>query len=381
MQVKGLSYIDNIPISIDIKGSIIHRISKNEEPDTEAHPTVYIAPGFIDHQVNGYFGHSFVDKDLSIEKVQLITRKLRENGVTTYYPTLITSSRKLLLRNLAILAEAGEDPDTQLSIPGFHLEGPYISPLDEFHGAHLKKWIKDPDWDEFTALYHASGQKIREITIAPELNGSIDFIRRCCKENIVVGLGHHNGTSDIIKKAIDAGARVATHLGNGIANYIHHHENPIWPQLADERLMASLIVDGFHLTPEEVQVFLKVKGPENVTLVSDVSKLGGLKPGRYNDLVLTKDGMVYFPAQNVKAGASLLIIKGIENIIKYTSCTLAESIHMASRNPARLLGLKDRGILKAGKRADLVLFTIESGKIKLIKTMLAGKIVFTEHSY
>lgn len=381
MLIKGLSYIDKVPISIDIKGSIIRQISKNDKPSAEDDPGVYIAPGLIDHQVNGYFGHSFVDQDLSIQKVKLITKKLRENGITSYYPTLITSSKKLLLRNLSILAEAIEDPDTGLSIPGIHLEGPYISPLDEFYGAHLRKWIRDPDWDEFMALYEASGRNIREITLAPELNGSIEFISRCYKENIVVGLGHHNGTSEIIKKAIDAGASVATHLGNGIASFIHHHENPIWPQLADERMMASIIVDGFHLTKEEVQVFLKVKGPHNITLVSDVSKLGGLKAGKYDDLLLTKEGMVYFPAQNVKAGASLLINKGIENMLKYTSCSLAESIHMASRNPARLLGIADRGILKSGKRADLIFFTIRSGKIKVHKTIVAGEIVFAEQGY
>ena len=145
--------------------------------------------------------------------------------------------------------------------------------------------------------------------------------------------------------------------------------------------MASVVVDGFHLTKEEVQVFLKVKGPDNITLVSDVSKLGGLKPGKYDDLVLTKEGMVYFPAQNVKAGASLLVHKGIENVLKYTSCSLAESINMASRNPARLLGIADRGILKSGKRADLIFFTIRSGKIKVHKTIVAGEIVFAEQGY
>jgi len=378
MQVEGISYIDNNPISLDIKGGMIHQISSVNAQDERAGCSVYIAPGLIDHQVNGYVGHSFVDEYLSLKKVQLITHKLRENGITSFYPTLITSNRKLLLRNLAILAEAVLDPDTRLSIPGFHLEGPYISPLDEFHGAHLKKWIKNPDWDEFMTLYKASGENIREITLAPELDGSIEFIKKCHAENIVVGLGHHNGTAEIIREAISAGATVATHLGNGIANFIHHHENPIWPQLADDRLMVSIIADGFHLTPEEVKVFLKVKGYDNVTLVSDVSKLGGLEPGKYNDLVLTKDGMVYFPAQNVKAGASLLLNKGLENVLSYTSCSLAESIHMASRNPARLFGITDRGELKTGKRADLILFTLREGEIKIHKTILAGKTVFEE---
>lgn len=381
MLIKGLSYHDGMPVSIDIKDNIIHGITKEKRPGKGPLSEVYIAPGLIDHQVNGYFGHSFVDKDLNIDKVRLITKKLRENGVTTYYPTLITSSQELLLRNLSILNESLNDPDIKLSIPGLHLEGPYISPVDEFYGAHNKNWIREPDWYEFMALYKASGYNIREITIAPEVNGAIDFIRKCGKENIVVGLGHHNGSADIIKKAIVAGARVATHLGNGISNFIHHHDNPIWPQLADDRLMASLVVDGFHLRQEEVQVFLKVKGPEGITLVSDVSKLGGLEPGKYHDLILTTEGMVYFPSQNVKAGASLLVSKGIENVLKYTQCSLPDAIHMASRNPARLLGIDDRGVIEPSKRADLILFSIDSGTIKIRKTILAGKTVFADTGF
>ena len=308
-----------------------------------------------------------------------ITERLWQNGVTTYFPTLITSNHELLLSNFSILHEATTDPEIKLSIPGFHLEGPFISPTDEYHGAHNKQWIRDPDWSEFNILYKASGNNIRQITLAPELGGAIEFIKKCKKKNVVVGLGHHNGSAMDIKMAVDAGASVSTHLGNGIANFIHHHENPIWPQLAEDRLMSSLIVDGFHLTPEEVQVFFKVKGPNRITLVSDVSYLGGLPPGKYDDLIVTSDGMVFFSSQNVKAGASFLIAKGIENILAYTQCTIADAVHMASRNPARLFGMHDRGEIKPGKRADLILFTLDSGKIKIHKTILAGKTVYDEN--
>jgi N-acetylglucosamine-6-phosphate deacetylase len=379
MVIEGLLYLDNSPVSIDIKDGIIQRVVKKRKLDHVNQLPVYIAPGLIDHQVNGYIGHSFVDEDLSVDRVRQITETLWQHGVTSYFPTLITSSQKLLIRNLSILRKAIANPDIGLSIPGFHLEGPYISPLDEFYGAHPKEWIRASDWNEFVKLNEASGNNIREITIAPEIDGAIDFIRNCKRENIVVGLGHHNGSADVIKKAVDAGAAVSTHLGNGIANFIHHHDNPIWPQLADDRLIASMVVDGFHLRPEEVQVFLKVKGPDRITLVSDVSRLGGLPPGKYNDLILTSDGMVYFPAQNVKAGASFLVGKGIENVLKYTQCTLADTLHMVTRNVARLFGLHDRGNIEHGKRADLIMFSIDSGKFKIHKTILAGKIVYDEN--
>jgi N-acetylglucosamine-6-phosphate deacetylase len=378
MLIHGLSYLDEKPVSVEIKGDMIHQIKRKKSLPHDDASEMYLGPGLIDHQVNGYFGHSFVDEELNLEKIRIITEKLWKSGVTTYFPTLITSPRQLLQRNLSILKDAMKDPYIRLSVPGIHLEGPYISPEDEYHGAHIKEWIRDPDWNEFMESYEASGHNIRQITLAPELKGALDFIKKCHKKNIVVGLGHHNGSAEVIKKAIDAGAGVATHLGNGIANYIHHHDNPIWPQLADDRLMASIIPDGFHLRPEEVQVFLKVKGPGRMILVSDVSKLGGLPPGKYDELLLTPEGMVYFPAQNVKAGASWLLPKGIEHMMKYTSCTLPEAVHMASRNPAKLFRMKDRGALEPGKRADLILFTFDSGCMKIHKTILGGKTVFTE---
>ena len=141
--------------------------------------------------------------------------------------------------------------------------------------------------------------------------------------------------ADDINQAIELGATVSTHLGNGCANTIHRHHNPLWPQLADDRLTASIIVDGFHLTKEEVRTFLKAKGPENTVLVSDLTRLAGMPPGRYEDfgmeLVMTEEGAIMFPKENVLAGASFLITKGIENIIKFTGCSsLGEAVDMAS---------------------------------------------------
>ncbi|MQY64561.1 MAG: amidohydrolase family protein, partial [Calditrichaeota bacterium] len=258
---------------------------------------------------------------------------------------------------------------------------PYISPEDGYRGAHHRPWVRPPDWQEFLAVYKATDQKILQVTLAPEIEGAIDFIHHCIDRGIVVGLGHHNAPAEIIKQACDAGATVSTHLGNGCANMIHRHDNPLWPQLADDRLIASIIVDGFHLRPEEVQVFYKVKGPERTVLISDVVKLAGMPPGEYSydnrDVVLTPEGMIKFPAQNVLAGASLPISTGVGNVMRFTGCSLADAIHMASRNTARLHGLSDRGEIKVGKRADLILFTLKEGALSINKTIIAGKEVYT----
>ena len=378
--IEGIFYLDQQPVAISIKDGRIVAIDKKGKLIDPGMADTFIAPGLIDHQVNGYLSYSFTGVDLTQEKVRLITEAFWKEGITTYLPTLTTNSGDRLLKNFAIMSEAIQDPGIALSIPGFHLEGPYISPIDGFRGVHPKEHIRLPNWEEFYQWYEASGNRILEVTIAPELEGAMDFIENCQQLGIVVALGHHNGTTENIKQAADLGATVSTHLGNGCANLIHRHDNPIWPQLADDRLTASIIVDGFHLRPEEVQTFYKVKGPENTILVSDVVRLAGAAPGLYEDfntqVEVTADGMVRMPSQDVLAGASFLITKGIENMMAFTNCSLPDAIHLASRNPARLLGLKDRGEIAVGKRADLVLFTLKDGQMNIKATYVNGKLVY-----
>ena len=230
-------------------------------------------------------------------------------------------------------------------------------------------------------LNEASGNNILLVSLAPETEGALEFIRNCRKKGIVVALAHHNGSPEIIKQAIDEGAALATHLGNGCANSINRHVNPLWPQLADDRLNISIICDGFHLRPEEIQVFYKAKGTDRTIIISDVTHYAALPPGIYKGkegetIELTKDGMLRYPAQNVLYGSASPITKGVGHIMKVTGCSLAEAIQMASTNPARLYGLDDRGELEPGKRADLVLFTIENYVVKIKKTIVAGDVVY-----
>jgi len=277
------------------------------------------------------------------------------------------------------LSNALTDPDVNLSVPGFHLEGPYISPEPGFRGAHPEMFIRLPDLQEFKQYQESANNMIRLITVAPEFDGSISLIRYCADNDVVVSLGHHNGTAEEITAAVDAGASLVTHLGNGCANMIHRHNNPIWPQLAEDRLSASIITDGFHLNKEEVQTFYKVKGDELTILVSDAVDLAGLPPGEYTrwgwTVVLTPD-VVKFPAENVLAGAASPLSKCVGNMMRFTGCSLKSAISMASRNPARLMGLDDIGEIQVGKRADLILFTMEDNNMDINQTIINGDVVY-----
>lgn len=382
--ISGLLYSDNTPVSLTIKGGKITSIRKIAQLPSES-TGLYIAPGLIDNQVNGFAGVSFTfgGDDLTVEGVKSATEALWKNGVTTYLPTLTTNSRELLLNNFAILAKAKDDPQLLGSIAGFHLEGPYISPVDGYRGAHPLKYVRKPDWDEFLALNNAAGNNIKEVTVAPEIEGALDFISKCKASGIVVAIGHTNASAETITSAIDRGAVIATHLGNGCANMINRHVNPLWPQLSDDRLMISIIGDGFHLLPEEIRVFYKVKGPDKTIIVSDVTSYAGLAPGQYitadgDTVELTKEGMLRYPAQKVLYGSASPVTKGVGNVMKVTGCTLEEAIRMATVNPARLTGLSDRGEIVVGKRADLILFQVVDNELIIMQTYVNGSLVYDQ---
>ncbi|MCB0631404.1 MAG: N-acetylglucosamine-6-phosphate deacetylase [Saprospiraceae bacterium] len=375
--VDGLLYLDGTPVSISIEEGKI--IDIKPLPDSRPRPQVFVAPGLIDIQINGYLGVDFTGEQLNLEGMRSATRALWKEGVTTYLPTVITAGHERLYKNFAILAQAMEDDEIGPSIPGFHLEGPYISPVAGFRGAHLEKYIRAPDWKEFTAYQQAAKGGIKLLTLAPEAEGAMPFIHRLIKDNIVVSLGHHNGSAAEIKQATFAGASLSTHLGNGCANEINRHNNPIWPQLSEDGLSISIIADGFHLTRDEVRSFYKAKGVDKTILVSDALDLAGLEPGEYvrgeRTVVLTPN-VIKFPAENVLAGAASPIRLCVGNMMAFTQCSLAEAIRMASTNPAALMQLEDRGLLKTGKRADLVLFTLEEGEMVVHQTIVSGKVVY-----
>lgn len=376
--VEGLLYLDGEAVRIEIVDGYITQI-KPLRSGTSL-PEVYVAPGLIDIQVNGYMGVDFSDQELTRELMLEATQALWKEGVTTYLPTLITRDYERLEKSFSLLAGSMDDDLMLMSIPGFHLEGPYLSPVKGYRGAHPEEYIRLPDWEEFSALQEAAQGKIRLITVAPEMEGAIPFIGLCNEKGIVVSLGHHNGSADIIDQAVEAGASLSTHLGNGCANEINRHHNPLWPQLANDGLSISIIADGSHLTKEEVRTFYKVKGAERTILVSDALSFAGLPLGEYEKdghrYLLTEE-VVKYPEENVLAGAVQPVSKCVSNIMEFTNCDLKDAIRMASENPARLMGLDHLGEISSGKRADLILFTMEDGSMVIQQTMVAGKVVYS----
>ena len=200
---------------------------------------------------------------------------------------------------------------------------------------------------------------IRLITLSPEYAEAPQFIRRAVAHGVAVSIGHTAADSQQIRAAVDAGARLSTHLGNGAHRSLRRHPNYLWDQLADDRLTAMLIVDGHHLPAEVVQTFVRAKSAERIILVSDVSALAGLPPGRYSnqlcDSEIRADGRIVLAGQDqLLAGASRPLSVGIANVMRFAGIDLPTAIDMASRHPAKVLGLDVCG-LEPGDGADFIL--------------------------
>jgi N-acetylglucosamine-6-phosphate deacetylase len=384
VRVEGLHYQTGKPVAITIDNGKITKIRSLHKLSVYKDPC-FIAPGLIDNQVNGFAGVSFSlgGGELTAEGVRKATCELWKRGVTSILATLTTNSHDNLLRNFELLGNMKNDPALHGSMVGFHLEGPFISPEDGFRGSHPFVHVRKPDWNEFMEYYKASGNAILTVTLAPETDGAIDFIRKCTEKGIIVALGHHNASCKTVDEAVLNGARITTHLGNGCANLINRHDNPIWPQLANDGLMISIICDGFHLRDEEIRTFYKVKGPVNTIITSDVTSFAGMPSGKYTVeggavVELTPEGMLRYPAQNVLYGSATPLSVGVARIMKVTGCSLSDAITMAATNPAKLYGLNDRGTLEPGKRADLILFRVGEKDLIIEKTWVEGELVYED---
>jgi N-acetylglucosamine-6-phosphate deacetylase len=268
--------------------------------------------GFVDLQVNGYAGVDFTNHALSRAQIDSTVQALYQQGTAMFLPTVITAPWETYARVLPLLAEAIADPSLQAHIPGIHLEGPYLSPEDGARGVHPRAHLRLPNPDELEALIALAGGTIRLLTLAPELPGALDLIHCAIENHIAVAIGHTLAESETIHSAGAAGARLSTHLGNGLPNLIPRHQNPLWPQLAAPELSAMLIADSHHLPADFVRTVLAAKGASRVIITSDAAPAAGLAPGAYNlfgvQAVLEPSGRLHSPSTGTLAGSAATLL-------------------------------------------------------------------------
>lgn len=351
---------DGRPVAVLWEGRTILAV----EPAPESalpEPDLVVSGAFVDVQTNGWAGQEFASPDLTPEAVGRIVEANDAFGVGRFFPTITTQSFEVIRHGFTALAAACDaDPAIDYRLPKFHLEGPYMSPEDGARGAHPPEHVRPPDWVEFQAWQAAAGGRIGLVTLSPEYPHACDFIAKAVLSGVVVSIGHTSATPEQIRAAVDAGARMSTHLGNGAHRTLPRHPNYLWEQLAADRLVPSLIADGFHLPPAVLKVILRTKGLDRCVLVSDISGHAGRPVGRYpsmgGEVEILPDGRLVVAGQRqLLAGAGLPIGAGVALLVERLGVPLADAVRTATTVPARLFRLPEVNLVP-GDPADLVFF-------------------------
>jgi len=382
LSFEARRYDTSEPVRITVSGQTITAIEPAwPRGDTADWP--FVAPGLFDLQINGYGGIWFSDRSLTPEKVLAAITPYFAHGVTRLCPTLITTSHETFVAGFAAIRRACEQHSwLDHVVAGIHQEGPYFSSEDGPRGAHPREHIRPADWDEFCVFQKASGNRIRLVTIAPEVPRAIDFIRRAVETGVRIAIGHTAAATEQIEAAVDAGATLSTHLGNGAHPILRRHPNYIWDQLGESRLSASIITDGLHLPASVVRSIVRAKSVQQTIVTCDASGWAGCAPGAYeNELgkveVLADGRIVPAGQRDLLAGSGAATDTCVAHVANCGAATLHDAIDMTTRNPARFFGFPEQG-LRAGATADLFLYrpVATTDRLDVVATIVAGEMRF-----
>ena len=373
MNCFGIDALSGLPIEVVFN----ERIEQVRPVAADIAGDLMLAPGFVDIQVNGFAGVDFNDPHVSVSDVEKAIATILATGTTRCLPTVITGGPDEMLACLRSLRRAQREIPDGAVIAGFHVEGPYIAAEDGPRGAHPLRWVRPPDFDEYRRWQEATDGGVRLVTISPHWPQAPGWIARVAADGVAVSIGHTNASADQITAAVDAGATLSTHLGNGAHAVMRRHPNYIWEQLAEDRLSASFIVDGIHLGKAFLKTALRAKTIERSVLVTDASSPAGATPGRYRlgeqEADLTVDGRVVLAGTDRLAGSALRMNDGIALLTTIAGISIQDSVRMATVNPASIirLGHRMKG-LQPGELADVVGFRLKAGKVEIEWVWVSG---------
>jgi N-acetylglucosamine-6-phosphate deacetylase len=325
--------------------------SMGQGTEAGSSPKTLELPGLVDLQVNGFAGVDFGDPSATADDVRRAVAAIEKTGVTRFLPTLITSSLEHFASCARTLIRTGHP-----AMAGIHMEGPYIAPEDGPRGAHAREHVRKADVDDFRRRQDAADGRIRLVTLAPEAGGALPLVEHLVAAGVRVAIGHTGANRSQIQDAVAAGATLSTHLGNGCAGSLPRHPNLIWEQLAEDRLLASFIVDGHHLPEATVRSMVRAKTPARTILVTDAMAAAGMPPGVYSlggqKVELDAAGRVAAPGASNLAGSALTLPVAIGNTVRFTGLPLEDVIPMATTRPAEYIGIRPAGTLTAEWDAD-----------------------------
>ena len=302
--------------------------------------------GLFDLQVNGFAGVDFNDAGLTADALDHALDAMLATGVTQCLPTLITATEAELHARFAALdaAVAGSRLGPAM-VPGYHLEGPFLNSAPGFRGCHPIAAMLPPDLPMLQRLMDKRHRPIRLLTLAAEQPGALAMIAWAVAHDIVVAIGHSDAGAAVVDAAVAAGARMSTHLGNGLPPLLPKLDNPIMAQLGEDRLAAGFIADGIHVPVPALRAMIRAKAPRAI-LVTDAVAAAAAPPGRYRfgamEIVGHADGSAR-TRQGALAGSALTLDRAIRNVVAWGIADAATAIAMASAIPRQLLGLPSHG--------------------------------------
>jgi N-acetylglucosamine-6-phosphate deacetylase len=382
--ISGRKIGGGAAVAVEYQGAIRSVDDLLNVPETDD----FIAPGFIDLQVNGFAGVDYNDPESKTDAIARSIQKIFGTGVTRFFATVITGSEERIIGSVRNLARAKEEfvrngmPEAH-ALEAFHIEGPNISPETGPRGAHPLEHIRPPDIEEFRRWQDAANGNIRLVTVSPEWPQMQQYIEILVKSGVVVSVGHTKATHEQIRAAVDAGATMSTHLGNAAHPVLPKTQNYIWDQLAEDKLAACFVVDGIHIPQAFFRAAVQAKGMERAILVTDAVMPATCPPGPYKlgqvDVVLRENGSVVLKDGERLAGSALQMDRAVERAVRWTGNSLASVLAMATSNPARIgrMAGRQRGLVP-GEKADLVRlrWNEQSQTLAVQETIVAGISVY-----
>ena len=337
---------------VEVRGDRVASLHPNHGDERAERLGGWVVPGFVDPHVHGGGGHDYATTDAD---EALAARDFHaRHGTTTSFASLVTASMDDLCAQLDVLADLVDDGH----LAGLHLEGPFLSP--ERPGAHEPSLLRAPDPAAVDRLLEAGRGTVRMVTLAPELEGGLDAVRRLVAAGVHVAVGHTAADDDVVAEALDAGADVGTHVFNAMRSIHHRRPGPVPRLLTDPRVAAELIADGFHVDPEVLRMALAAAGPDGVTLVTDAMVAAGMPDGGYrlgSLEVRVQDGQARLIGADGTPGSiagSTLTTAGAFALVVGLTGDLPGAARFAATNAARHFGL-DAGTVEADGPADLCL--------------------------
>lgn len=378
--MKGLKnvkvYIKNIGIvktNIGIENGRIAYIGNEENIEPIFETDGIVVPGFIDEHIHGAGGADAMDG--TVESLQTISEFLAREGTTGFLATTMTQSPENITNALKAVKKVREKGEYKgAEVLGVHLEGPFISP--KHVGAQPLEYVATPDAELFDKYNEASGNSIKIVTLAPEVEGGLGLVKHLSNIGVVASVGHTGGKYADVVNAVAAGATNVTHTYNAQTGLHHREAGVVGAAMLLDELNCEMICDTIHVSVPAIKLVIKNKPHDKYTLITDAMRAKGMPDGKSElggQEVFVNNGEARL-ADGTLAGSVLKMNVAVKNLVEKAGVPFTDAIDFATYNPAKNIGvLNERGTIEVGKRADL---TVLNSDFEVLYTLVNGKIVY-----